>query len=299
VIGCEYTTIFMHFGKTRVNLIDRAPRILPFEDDDVAEVVATNFEAAGVHIHRAARLEELAVRDGMVEYVITNADGGTERLRVEKALVSIGRVPNTAGLGLEEIGVRLTDRGGVEVEKTRTSVPHIYAIGDLSVDLNLVNVAELEGRYAVETMFGLEPRAIHYEALSTIMFLDPEIACVGLNEIEARKRGIRYRVGVVANRLVSRNVAMRETRGLVKLLAEADTDRILGMRVVGPEASATVPGVAFLIDMGVTLEELDDCGHPHPSVPEGVQECARLLLGNSIMKLEVFGPDGLLRRGEG
>lgn len=299
VIGCEYATIFMHFGRTKLHLIDRAPRILPFEDDDVAEVVATNFEAAGIHIHRESKLEELKVRDGAVEYIVTNETGATEKHRVDKALVSVGRVPRTDGLGLEVAGVALDEKGGVTVEGTRTSVSHIHAVGDTTINLGLVNVAELEGRYAVETMFGLSPRPIHYDALSTIMFLDPEIACVGLNEIEARKKGIPYRVGVVGNRLISRNVAMRETRGLVKLLVCAASEKILGMRVVGPEASATVPGVAYLIDMGVTIEEVEHCAHPHPSIPEGVQECARLLLGRSIMKLAVFGPEGLLRRGEG
>ncbi|RYZ58543.1 MAG: hypothetical protein EOP08_16175, partial [Proteobacteria bacterium] len=160
--------------------------------------------------------------------------------------------------------------------------------GDVTADVALVNVAELEGRYAVESMFGESPRAIPYESLSSIMFLQPEVASCGLNELQAQARGIAYRVGVVSNQLVARNVAMRSTGGFVKLLAD-DTGHLLGLRVVGPQASSTIQGVSFLMDLGATLDEIDRCVHPHPGVPEGVQECARLLLGRSVHKQEVLG----------
>ena len=131
------------------------------------------------------------------------------------------------------------------------------------------------------------------------MFLRPEVASVGLNETMARDQGIPYRVGVVDNRLVSRNVAMRSTRGFVKLLVAKESSKVLGLRVVGPQASSTIQGIAFLIQMGATLADIDHCVHPHPAIPEGVQECARMLLGRSVLKAEVFGPEGLLRCGEG
>ncbi len=299
VVGCEYATIFANYGKTKIHIIDRQPRILPFEDEDVAEEVASSFESMGVVIHRASRLETLKVADGKVEYVITNAEGKLETIRVERALVSVGRIPNTVDLGLEAAGVKLDKSGGITVENTRSSVPHIYAAGDTTMDIALVNVAELEGRYAVESMFGLAPRPIRYEALSAIMFLKPEVASVGLNEIKAREQKIPYRVGVVANRLISRNIAMRETHGFIKVLASPGTHRILGLRVVGPEASSTIQGIAFLIDQEATLEDIDHCVHPHPAITEGVQECARMLLGRSVMKVDVFGLEGLLRCGAG
>ncbi len=299
VVGCEYATIFANYGKTKIHLIDRQPRILPFEDEDVAEEVASSFESMGVVIHRASKLESLQVKDGKVEYVITNADGKLETIRVERALVSVGRIPNTSELGLEAAGVKLDKSGSVTVLHTRSSVPHIYAAGDSTMDIALVNVAELEGRYAVELMFGLDPRPIRYEALSAIMFLKPEVASVGLNEIKAQEQKIPYRVGVVANRLISRNIAMRETHGFIKVLAAPGTGRILGLRVVGPEASSTIQGIAFLIDQEATLDDIDHCVHPHPAITEGVQECARMLLGRSVMKVDVFGREGLLRCGGG
>jgi len=299
VIGCEYATMFANFGRTKIHIIDRQPRILPFEDEDVAEEVARSFEASGVTIHRSSKLERLAIENGRVEYVITNADGKSETINVEKALVSIGRVPNTQSLGLESVGVQVEKSGNIVVKDAQSTVPHIWAAGDVTMDIALVNIAELEGRYAVEKMFGLEPRPIHYEALSAIMFLRPEVASVGLNEMKAKEKKIPYRVGVVGNRLVSRNVAMRATRGFVKLLAAKDSNAILGLRVVGPQASSTIQGIAFLIHMKATLSDIDQCVHPHPAIPEGVQECARMLLGRSVLKPDVFGPEGLLRCGEG
>lgn len=299
VIGCEYATMFANFGKTRINIIDRAPRILPFEDEDVAEEVASSFESAGVKIHRASRLESLKVVDGHVEYVVTGADGKTDTFRVQKALLSVGRIPNTQELALDKAGVTTDRGGGIVVSNTQSSVPHIYAAGDTTMDIALVNVAELEGRYAVEAMFGLQPEPIPYEALSAIMFLRPEVASVGLNELQAQQRGIPYRVGVVDNRLVHRNIAMRSTKGFVKLLVEKASSKLLGLRVVGPQASSTIQGIAFLIKMGATLSDIDHCVHPHPAIPEGVQECARMLLGRSVLKVDVFGPEGLLRCGEG
>lgn len=299
VIGCEYATIFANFGKTKIYIIDRQPRILPFEDEDVAEEVAKSFESMGVVIHRASKLESLKVVDGEVEYVITNAEGTTETIRVEKALVSVGRIPNTKELGLDVAGVQLDKTCGVVVTDARSSVANIYAAGDTTMDIALVNVAELEARYAVESMFEQRPKPINYEALSAIMFLKPEVASVGLNELKAKEKGIRYRVGVVSNRLVGRNIAMRETHGFVKLLAAPTTGKLLGLRVVGPEASSTIQGIAFLIDQNATLDDIDRCVHPHPAITEGVQECARMLLGRSVMKVDVFRREGLLRCGEG
>lgn len=300
VVGCEYATVFGNFGRTKVHIIDRQPRILPFEDEDVAETVATCFEKLGIHIHRESRLVSLRADRGQVEYIVADPTGGEERIRVERALISVGRVPNTKNLGLEALGVKLDRTGGIDVENTQSKhVPNIYAAGDATMDIALVNVAELEGRHAAERMFGVEPHPIRYEALSAIYFLKPEVASVGLNEIQAKQRGIPYRVGVLHNRLISRNIAMRSTDGFIKLLASRDDPaKVLGLRVVGPEASSTIQGIAFLIDQGATLDDIDLCVHPHPAITEGVQECARIVLGRSIHKVDVFGSD-FLRRDDG
>lgn len=299
VVGCEYATMFANFGKTKLHVIDRQPRILPFEDEDVAEEISKSFESLGIVIHRASKLESVAVRDGMVEYVITDASGEKQTIRVERALVSVGRVPNTGTLGLDVAGVQTEKGGCIVATDTQTTAPHIYAAGDVTMDVALANVAELEGRFAVEKMFGLNPRPIRYEALSAIMFFRPEVASVGLNERMAKEKKIPYRVGVYHNALAARNIAMRSTGGFVKLLAERDSGRVLGLRVVGAQASSTIQGIALLIEKGATLDDIDRCVHPHPAIPESVQECARMLLGRSVLKPEVFGPEGLMRCAEG
>ena len=299
VVGCEYATIFANFQQTKINIIDQQPRILPFEDEDVAQVIASQFESMGIRIHRASKLSRMRVIDDQVEYVLCSEDGVCEPIRVERALISIGRIPNTADLDLAAAGVAMAKSGGVVVEQTRsTTAPHIYAAGDTTTDIALVNVAELEGRHAVERMFGLDPEPLRYEALSSIMFLAPELATVGLNEQQARKLGIRYRVAVLQNRLVNRAIAMRATAGFVKLLCAPDSGKILGLRVIGPQASSTAQGIAFLIDRGGTLSDIDHCIHPHPAIPEAVQECARVLLGRSVHRTDVFGAD-LIRCEEG
>jgi dihydrolipoamide dehydrogenase len=294
VVGCEYATIFANFRNTRINIIDRKPRILPYEDEDIANIIATRFEDMGINIHREASLVSLRAVDGGVEYVLDTPEKSGEVHQVERALISIGRIPNTKGIGLEHTGVKLDRNGGIECKDTRSNISHIYAAGDASMDIALVNVAELEGRHAVELMFGLEPKPIRYEALCAIMFFSPEVASVGLNEQQAKDAKIPYMVGVIHNQLINRNIAMRNTGGFIKLLATRESPHhILGMRVVGPEASSAIQGIAFLIDQKATLEDIDYCVHPHPAITEGVQECARLMLGRSIHKTSVFGPSML------
>ncbi len=284
VIGCEYATVFGHYGRTKIFMIDRRDRILPFEDNDVSACVAKSFEGMGVTIHGGARLRSLTSDGKTVRYEL-ECSGEVKSYEVERALISIGRVPNVAKLGLDLAGVTIGERGGIKTNGTRTNVAHIHAAGDATMDVALANVAELEGRHAVESMFSETPTAIDYRSLSTIMFLDPEVASVGLGEKQAQEQGIPYRVASVDNRLISRNIAMRNTVGFIKLLASPD-NKILGLRVVGPQASSCIQGIALLIQMGGKLEDIAACVHPHPAVTEGVQECARMLLGRSILKPE-------------
>ncbi len=285
VIGCEFATIFSGFGKSKVHLIDKGDRILPFEDEDVVKVIERNMENSGVLIHRNSRLVRMEVKNNRVEYELEYNDGAKEIFNVEKALVSVGRIPNYEDLWEDgQVEIHISKRG-IEDNDTQTNVSNIYAVGDITADISLVNVGELEGRYAVEKIFGKPDRKLVYENISTIMFLNPEVAGVGLNETQAFEKGIDYKVVTVDYSCIARAIAKRNTQGFIKLLVTNDDHmKILGLKVVGNHASSAIQAVALLISMDKGIEELAECVHPHPSITEGIQECVRMLLGTSLFK---------------
>ena len=288
VIGCEFATIFSGFGKTKVHLIDKGERILPFEDDDIVEVIEENLEKSNVLIHRNSQLIRMDIVDGHVEYELEYDDGRKEVFHVEKALISVGRIPNWENLWGEGVNIALNNRG-IKDDDTQTSVPNIYAVGDITADIALVNVGELEARYAVERIFGKPIRKLVYENISTIMFLNPEVAGVGLNENQARQKGMSYKVATLDYACIPRAIAKRNMQGFIKMLVTNDEEmKILGMRVVGNHASSAIQAVALLISMDKGIEELAECVHPHPSITEGIQECVRMLLGKSLFKPEAL-----------
>lgn len=288
VIGCEYATIFSGFGKTKVHLIDKGDRILPFEDEDVVRVIERNMEASGVLIHRNSRLIRMDIRNGKVEYELEYTDGTKAIFHVEKALVAVGRTPNYEDLWDPGVPINISKRG-IEDNDTQTNVGNIYAVGDITADISLVNVGELEGRYAVEKIFGNPVKKLVYENISTIMFLNPEVAGVGHNEVSAREKGIDYKVVTLDYSCIPRAIAKRNTQGFIKLLVSNDSEmKILGLKIIGNAASSAMQAVALLISMDKGIEELAECVHPHPSITEGIQECVRMLLGKSLFK-----PDAL------
>jgi dihydrolipoamide dehydrogenase len=289
VIGCEFATIFSNFGRTKVYMIAREDRILPFEDADVSSIIEKNMEASGVTLFKNAGLGSMEINDGVVDFTIQYKNGFVESHRVERALISVGRVPNLENLGIEQIGVKLNQAGHIEDDDTRTNVPNIYAVGDLTADIALVNVGELEGRHAVEKIVTNTIQKLEYDNISTIMFLNPEAAGVGLNEQQAKKAGLNYKVVSLDYSCIARAVAMRNTQGFFKILVTDDNEmKILGMRALGEHASSAIQAVALLISMNKGIEELAELIHPHPSIIEGVQECVRALLGKSIFKPEAI-----------
>ena len=290
VIGCEYATIFSNFGKTKVYLIDRQDRILPFEDGDISRIVSDNLTNKGVTIHHNAHLERMEVVDNEVEYELKYPDGTSEVIRVEKALLSIGRIPNIESLKMENAGICMSKRGiHIGDTDTRTNVPHIYAVGDVSGRIALVNMGEIEARHAVEKCFANKTTPLSYDNVCTIMFLTPEVAAVGLNESECIKNNIPVKVVKIDYSVIARAIAMRKTQGFFKIIVTNDDEmRILGMRAVGEHASTAIQAVGLLIKMNAPIEVLSELVHPHPSIVEGIQACVRMLLNRSIFKSSVF-----------
>ncbi|MEN2993381.1 MAG: NAD(P)/FAD-dependent oxidoreductase [Bacteroidia bacterium] len=290
VIGCEFATILSTFPRVRVTMIEKAPRILPYEDPDISDVVMRNLSECNVRFFTQSQLKELRVEDSRrIRYVVEQAEGGIREETASHVLVAIGRVPNSEGLGLERIGVELDSSGCVVTHLTQTSLPHIFAAGDLDTHrAGFVNVAEQEARYAVERMFGRVRRPLEYDHMSWIMFLRPEVAGVGLNEQRAREEGYAYRVVRYNYELTARGIAMRTKRSFLKLITTDEPDPyILGCRAVGPQASTIIGMVALMIRFSRRVSDLCSILQPHPSLTEGIQECARALLGEAIFKPEL------------
>lgn len=290
VIGCEYATIFSNFGKTKVHLIDRADRILPFEDSDISEIVKENLVNKGVTIHHNAKLERLENLGNEVEYELSYPDGSKETIRVEKALLSIGRIPNTEHLKLENAGVQLAERGGYILDDdTVTTIPHIYAAGDVSGRIALVNMGEIEARHAVERAFSSIREQLCYDNVCTIMFLQPEVAAVGLNEMQCIEKNLPVKVVKIDYSVIARAIAMRKTQGFFKIIVTNDSEmKVLGMRAVGEHASTAIQTIGLLIKLGLPIHVISELVHPHPSIAEGIQECVRMLLDRSLFKSSVF-----------
>jgi dihydrolipoamide dehydrogenase len=293
IVGCEFATIFSNFGHTEVHLLDRLRRVMPFEDDDVSDFVADHLQKNGVIIHYTASLRNVRKEKDHLEVVLDFDDGHSQVIEVDIILVSIGRGPNIEGLGLENVAVSQDNKGylkfGVENIPGDTDHKNIFAAGDVTGQKALYGVAEEQGRYIVESLWGKAPKALNYLQMPTLMFFKPELAAVGANEKMLQEKKIPYRVAYYSNELVNRAIAMRNTSGFIKILASNDgKDQILGMRAAGPQASAFIVSIAYLINSDIPTHEVLQSIHPHPSVTEGIQECLRVLSNQSIFKPKAF-----------
>jgi dihydrolipoamide dehydrogenase len=294
IIGCEFATIFSNFKQTEVHLLDRSHRVIPYEDDDVSDFVSDSLEKNGVIIHHTATLREIKKHDDYLEVILDYENGYSKVFEVDVALIAIGRELNTGGLGLENIGINTNSRGSLEINSDCTlrndkNIRNIYAAGDVTGNIQLYSIAEYQGRLAVERMETKTGVSPDYSHMSTLMFFKPEIAAVGANEKMLQARKIPYKVAYYSNKLVNRAIAMRNTNGFVKVLVSNDEKQnILGMRAAGPQASSFIVAAAHLISLGVSLNDALKIFYPHPSLPEGIQECLRLLDNRSVYKPKAF-----------
>ena len=294
IIGCEFATIFSNFKQTEVHLLDRAHRVLPYEDDDVSDFVSDSLENNGVIIHHTATLREIKKHDDYLEVILDYDNGYSKVFEVDVALIAIGRDLNSDKLGLKNIGIKTNERGVVEINNDCTlcndsGINNIYAAGDITGNIQLFSVAEFQGRLAVEKMAKNTECKPDYSQISTLMFFKPEVAAVGANEKMLQKNNIPYRAAYYSNKLVNRAIAMRNTKGFVKVLVSDDKKQnILGMRAAGPQASSFIVAAAHLISRKVSLKDSLNIFYPHPSLPEGIQECLRSLDNRSVYKPDAF-----------
>ncbi len=280
VIGCEFASIFAAFGLD-VTLIDSQPRVLNSEDEDVSVFLERVFQRTRVQVRQKRRVRSIEVVGSQAR---TELDDGSV-VTTDVALIAIGRVPNADRLGLEHAGVHLDSKGYVKIDRCmRTSVPHIFAAGDVArrpdaEELCLVHVAEAEGRHAVRAMQGVDTD-LDYKHVPFIIFTHPMVAGVGDSETMARVRYPDPRVVRFENARNHRLHAMRSFEGFVKLIvAPVGDDRILGVRAVGPQADTLIGEVSVMIEHGIPYTSLLRSYHAHPSLSESLQNAARVLAG--------------------
>jgi len=288
IVGCEFATIFANYEQTQVHLLDSQQRVIPFEDDDVSNYVNEKLLDIGV-IHHEATIREVRKEENHIDIILDYKDGHTEVIAVDVILVSIGRVPNSKKLGLKNTDVKLTTRGIFETDDECKAGKNIYAVGDISGNMALVNIAEMEGRFAARSIESMIAYPLTYHNISTIMFFKPEISAIGLNEKECQAENISYKVITYQHSIISRAIAMRETDGFFKIIVtNEDNPLILGMRAAGLQSAVSIIFIASIMNNNTRLNDIMKTIHPHPSISEGIQECLRILKGKSILKPEAF-----------
>jgi dihydrolipoamide dehydrogenase len=261
----------------KVTVLEFLPRILPVCDGEIAAEVHKILTKQGFEIHTQTRVTGAEVQGSIVTVSAQATDGSVRRFSGDKVLVAVGRRPYTAGLGLEEAGVKVDPKSGrVEVDdQFRTSVPGVYAIGDLIAGPMLAHKASEEGAVFAERLVGMKPH-INYNAIPSIIYIWPEVASVGATEEQLKEQGIDYRVGRFKFSASGRAKAMDETDGFVKVLADAKTDRLLGVHILGPRASELIAECVTIMEFHGSAEDLARCPHGHPTLSEAVGEAARM-----------------------
>lgn len=276
VIGLELGSVWLRLG-AKVTILEAMPTILPGMDAEIVQQADRILRKQGFDIRTGTKVTGAERR---VDRVVVSMEG-KEPIEADYLLVSVGRRAYTEGMGFEEAGLRL-ERGVIQVdERYHTGVAGIYAIGDAIGGRMLAHKAEEEGIAAVENMAGKHGH-VNYAAVANVVYTWPEIASVGLSEEEAKQDGIEYRVGKFPWLANGRARAMGETDGLVKILADAKTDRLLGIHILGPRASDLIAEAALALEFEGSAEDIARSVHAHPTLPEAVKEAALGVAGRTI-----------------
>jgi dihydrolipoamide dehydrogenase len=282
-IGMELGQVYAKFG-TKVTILEGSPSILPGFEAELTRTVAKNLKKNNVETITEALAKEAQVTDNDVT-VTYESKGETKQVTAEYVLVTVGRRPNTDEIGLDLAGVKMTERGMIEIDhQCRTNVPNVYAIGDIVAGPALAHKASYEGKVAAEVIAGL-PSALDYKAIPAVCFTDPEIASVGLSETEAKAEGRNVAVGKFSYGANGRALSMNAGEGFVKIIAEKETGIVIGGQVVGAEASNLIAEIGLAVEMSATLEDIALTIHAHPTLGEITMEAAETALGHPIHQI--------------
>jgi dihydrolipoamide dehydrogenase len=279
-VGVEFASVFATYG-TRVTLIEMLPTLMPLEDQEIAGVLADAFRKRGMQILTETKVEKIEVFDQHVCVVVASPQGSQELLATA-LLLAVGRAPNSEELGLETVGVAV-ERGFVQVGGSQqTSIPNIYAIGDVAGPPMLAHKAMAEGMIAAEHLAGQDPKPLQRTNIPSCTYCSPQVASIGLTEQRAGAVGRKVKVGKFPFRASGRALAMAETEGFVKLIADAQFGEILGVHIVGPEATEMIAGITALKTLEATLDELFLTVHAHPTLAEALLEAALAADGRAL-----------------
>ncbi len=279
-VGSEFASIFRSFG-SEVTLVEMLPRVLPLEDEEVSKELARSFKKRGIRIDLDTKLVGTE-RGPQGLSVSLEKNGKLESRSADMLLVAIGRAPVTDKVGLEEAGVDL-DRGYVRVnEMMQSSVPSIYAIGDVVPTPWLAHVASAEGILAAEHMAGEPVRPINYDQVPSVTYCEPEVGSVGLTEAKARERGYDVAVGKFPFSASGKAAIEGKTAGFVKVVRETRYDELLGVHIIGPKATDLIAEACVALKIESTTEELFRTIHAHPTLSEAMAEAAHAAVGHPI-----------------
>lgn len=279
VSGCEFASIFNALG-CQVTVLELLPTILATEDVQVIRHIQLFMKRKGINIHTGAKLTHVKKSDTDVTAVLESG----EEITAEKMLVSIGRRYNTEGIGLEKVGVR-TDGGKIIVDtRLQTNIPGIYAVGDVASRYLLAHVASAEGKIAAQNCLGT-PVEMDYQVIPWCVFTLPEIGHVGMTEKEATDEGYEVKIGRFPYAANGKALGLRETDGFVKTVSDADSGDILGVHIVGAQASTLIHEAAVAVRLGASAADIAHTVHAHPTLSEMVMESAEAAYDRAIHSL--------------
>jgi dihydrolipoamide dehydrogenase len=281
-IGLEMGSVWRRLG-AKVTVVEFLDRITPNMDAETGKMLQRVLTKAGFVFKLGTKVVSAKPSKAGVTLQLEAAAGGSaSELKADVVLVAIGRRPYTDGLGLEEIGIALDDKKRVKVDaRYQTNIPGIYAIGDVIAGPMLAHKAEDEGTVCVEMIAGLSPH-IDYDAIPAVIYTWPEVASVGKTEEELKSAGVEYKIGKFPFTANSRARTNADTDGFVKILADARTDRVLGVHIIGPDAGTMIAEAALAMEYGASSEDIARTTHAHPTLSEAVKEAALAVAGRPI-----------------
>ncbi|MBQ1218627.1 MAG: FAD-dependent oxidoreductase, partial [Bacteroidales bacterium] len=279
-IGSEFTYFYRSMG-VDVTLIEYMDQIVPLEDEEVAAQLGRSFRKLGIKVMTSSGVKAIDTTGEGCKLTIETKKGEVE-LVVDRVLSAVGVVPNTQGIGLEELGVE-TNRGKIVVDDFyRTNVNGIYAIGDVIATPALAHVASAEGIACVEKIAGLDVEKVNYSLTPGATYTNPEIASVGLTEKKVKEQGIEYKVGKFPFTASGKATTAGERDGFVKLIVDAHTDKILGAHLIGANVTEMLSGMVLAMKLGATAKDIIKTIHPHPTMSEAIMEAAAAIHGEMI-----------------